>query len=155
MECLVMLTQSSIPDFQTNYTKWVQVMFRSVATKLGVNTSLVSLTGRSIRQWKSPASKHAVWSSKSKIQIQMFEDSVWDFKYMRKVVSEVEKNNQLGSNSQCHGVIPDMLIDGVLNPLSYMQTYISLLPTEPHQEKGKIFLFPMCRNSRHSQVQPP
>ena len=58
----------------------------------------------------------------------VFEDSVWDFKYMRKVVSEVEKNNQLGSNSQCHGVIPDMLmdmlIDGVLNPLSYMQTYL-------------------------------
>ena len=81
----------------------------------------------------------------------VFEDSVWDFKYMRKVVSEVEKNNQLGSNSQCHGVIPDMLIDGVLNPLSYMQTYLSLLPTEPHQEKGKIFLFPMCRNSRQSK----
>ena len=32
----------------------------------------------------------------------VFKDSVWDFQYMRKVVSEVEKNQQMGSNSQCH-----------------------------------------------------
>ena len=81
----------------------------------------------------------------------VFKDSVWDFQYMRKVVSEVEKNQQMGSNSQCHGVIPDMLIDDVLNPFIYMQTYLGLLPTEAHREKGKNFLFPMCRTSKQAK----
>lgn len=84
----------------------------------------------------------------------VFKDSVWDFKYMRKVVSEIEKNQQMGSNSRCHGVIPDMLIDDVLNPFSYMQTYLSLLPTEAHREKGKNFLFPTCRTSKQAKFNP-
>ena len=67
------------------------------------------------------------------------------------MVSEAEKNQQLGSNSQCHGVIPDMLIDDVLNPFSYMQTYIGLLPTDAHKEKGKRYLFPMCRASNQAK----
>ena len=82
---------------------------------------------------------------------QVFEDAIFNFRYMRKVVSEAEKNQQLGSNSQCHGVIPDMLIDDVLNPFSYMQTYIGLLPTDAHKEKGKRYLFPMCRASNQAK----
>ena len=85
----------------------------------------------------------------------IFEDQVWDFKYMRKVVSEAEKNQPLGSNSQCHGVIPDMLIDNIINPLAFMETYMSQLPTEGYRESGKRYMFPKPRDSAHFNVHDP
>ena len=65
-----------------------------------------------------------------------------------KVYSEAEKNNPMGSNTQCAGVIPDMDMQGSgFNPFSYFKTYNSLLPTEPHSKYQKYFLFPMGRVS--------
>ena len=62
--------------------------------------------------------------------------------------SEAEKNNPMGSNTQCAGVIPDMDMQGSgFNPFSYFKTYNSLLPTEPHSKYQKYFLFPMGRVS--------
>ena len=74
-----------------------------------------------------------------------FEDEIWDFKYIRKIVSEAEKNNPLGSNTLCHGVIPDIQLPSGFNPFSYFKTYLSLLPTQPHRQYQKCFLFPMGR----------
>ena len=74
----------------------------------------------------------------------------WYFErwYIRKVYSEAEKNNPMGSNTQCAGVIPDMDMQGSgFNPFSYFKTYNSLLPTEPHSKYQKYFLFPMGRVS--------
>ena len=85
-----------------------------------------------------------------------FTDEVWDFKYIRKIVSEAEKNNPMGSNTLCHGVIPDMEFPSGFNPLEYFKTYLSLLPTEPHKAHHKIFLFPMGRQlSKKFNVHDP
>ena len=82
---------------------------------------------------------------------QEFSDEIWDFKYIRKIVSESEKNNPLGSNTLCHGVIPDMNLPSGFNPFQYFKTYLSHLPTEPHKDYQKIFLFPMGRRQQSNK----
>ena len=73
---------------------------------------------------------------------QIFDDGQYDFKYIRKTFGEAEKNNPLGSNKECHGVIPYMELAAGFNPGEYFEWYISLLPTELHKNAKKVFLFP-------------
>ena len=46
----------------------------------------------------------------------VIEDNIFDFKYVRKTQSEKEKNQQEGSNSTCHGVIPFINLTDLFNP---------------------------------------
>ena len=75
-----------------------------------------------------------------------FKDHLWDFQYIKKVVSETEKNNPMGSNTRCHGVIPDLLIANCFNPFELFQLYKTLLPDVPNCKTKKIYLFPKPRN---------
>ena len=74
-----------------------------------------------------------------------FSDNLFKFKYLRKTVPELEKCNQEGSNTKCHGVIPDMVISEVFNPFTLFSLYISLLPGPNKQ--GVSFLFPKPRGA--------
>ena len=74
-----------------------------------------------------------------------FSDNLFDFKYVRKTVPEQEKNNPMGTNSKCHGVIPDLVIADVFNPFTLFTLYTSLLPGP--NKKGERFLFPKPRGS--------
>ena len=88
---------------------------------------------------------------------QIIEDNIYDFKYIRKVVSEKEKNAAGGSNSACHGVIPFLDMSSGYNPGEYMEFYMSLLPDESTKEglEGG-FLFPKPRQpSRKFNMQDP
>ena len=75
---------------------------------------------------------------------QVFEDDVYEFKYIRKVYAEPEKNNQMGSNTGCHGVIPDIQFTNDFNPFVLFYNYLGLLPEEPNKD-GKRYLFPSSR----------
>jgi hypothetical protein len=72
----------------------------------------------------------------------VFDDPLYKFKYVRKVISEPEKQNQMGTNSQCAGVIPFIKLAGAINPGEFFQWYMGLLPTEAHKTKGQNYLFP-------------
>ena len=72
-------------------------------------------------------------------------DHLYEFKYVRKCVPELEKNNQEGSNTKCHGVIPDMVISEIFNPFTLFTLYMSLLPGPNKQ--GVSFLFPKARGA--------
>jgi len=74
-----------------------------------------------------------------------FDDNLYNFKYVRKITPELEKNNQEGSNTKCHGVIPDMVISEVFNPFTLFTLYLSLLPGPNKQ--GVSFLFPKPRGA--------
>ena len=76
-----------------------------------------------------------------------FQDQLWDFQYIKKVVPETEKNNPMGSNTRCHGVIPDLLVANGFNPFELFQLYKSLLPDEPNSKTKKVYLFPKPRNA--------
>ena len=76
-----------------------------------------------------------------------FQDQLWDFRYIKKVVPETEKNNPNGSNTKCHGVIPDLLICNGFNPFELFQLYKSLLSDVPNSKTNKIYLFPKPRNA--------
>lgn len=78
---------------------------------------------------------------------QIFDDGQYDFKYIRKTFGEAEKNNPLGSNKECHGVIPYMELAAGFNPGEYFEWYISLLPTELHKNAKKVFLFPKPKST--------
>ena len=49
-------------------------------------------------------------------------DEQFEFNYIRKVVSEAEKNQQGGSNSRCHGVIPFLHLAAGFNPGAFFQS---------------------------------
>jgi hypothetical protein len=72
----------------------------------------------------------------------VFDDELYDFKYVRKVISEAEKQNPLGTNSQCAGVIPFIMLAGEFVPGEWFQWYMGLLPAEANKTHGKNFLFP-------------
>ena len=72
----------------------------------------------------------------------IFDDGQYEFKYIRKTFGEAEKNNPLGSNKECHGVIPFMELAAGFNPGEFFEWYLTLLPTELHMNAKKIFLFP-------------
>ena len=74
-----------------------------------------------------------------------FKDKLWKFQYIKKVVSEAEKNNQGGSNTKCHGVIPDLLVTDNFNLFELFQLYKSLIPVVPNKKTNKIYLFPKPR----------
>ena len=76
---------------------------------------------------------------------QVFDDRLYDFKYIRKCVSEAEKNAPQGSNSKCHGVIPFIDLAEGFNPGSLFQFYLSTLPEEKHRKDQKKYLFPKPR----------
>ena len=72
----------------------------------------------------------------------VIEDRIYDFKYIRKVESEKEKNHKEGSNSSCHGVIPFLDLAEGFNPGEYMEFYMSLVPdnlTKTNVEGGYLF----------------
>ena len=75
----------------------------------------------------------------------VIEDRIYDFKYIRKVESEKEKNHKEGSNSSCHGVIPFLDLAEGFNPGEYMEFYMSLVPdnsTKTNVEGGYLFQTP-------------
>jgi hypothetical protein len=72
------------------------------------------------------------------------EDDLFDFKYIRKIVSESEKNQKGGSNTKCHGVIPFIDLPGI-NPGKFFAGYTKLLPTKSFRGTGKNYLFPQPR----------
>ena len=76
----------------------------------------------------------------------MFEDDCYEFKYIRQIVSEQDKNHRDGTNVRCNGVIPVMTIYGSFNPGEYLEFYMSFLPLEAtkiNSEGG--WLFPRAR----------
>ena len=75
----------------------------------------------------------------------VFDDTLYDFKYVRKTVSEKEKAAPLGSNSMCHGVIPFLDLADGFNPGEYFDWYLTLLPKEPNKKDNKRYLFPKPR----------
>ena len=75
----------------------------------------------------------------------IIEDDHFDFKYIRKVVPESEKNQQGGSNTKCHGVIPFMELAAGYNPGQFFEDYMKLLPAKSHRATGKNYLFPQTR----------
>ena len=75
-----------------------------------------------------------------------FEDDNFEFKYVKKVLSEQDKNHQQGTNVRCNGVIPSMLIDGFFNPMEYFNFYLSFLPRAATKEGlPGGWLFPRAR----------
>ena len=71
----------------------------------------------------------------------VFKDEFYEFKYVRKVVSEPEKKNPTGSNTRCHGVILDLILTDTFNPFELFTTYMELLPNVANKS-GKFYLFP-------------
>ena len=75
----------------------------------------------------------------------VFDDNIYDFKYIRKVNPEAEKNNKEGSNSKCHGVIPCIVVADGFNPGEVFQWYLEHLPQKGTNKDGKRYLFPKPR----------
>ena len=75
----------------------------------------------------------------------IFEDDIFDFQYIRKVNPEAEKNNQGGSNSKCHGVIPCIVVAETFNPGEVFRWYLEHLPQKGNKKDGKRYLFPKPR----------
>ena len=79
----------------------------------------------------------------------VIEDPVKNFKYVKHVRSEKDKNHKTGTQSSLHGSIP--FIDfPLINPGEIFEYYLSLLPGEPTMEKLKEegaggFLYPRLR----------
>ena len=69
-----------------------------------------------------------------KKDFKIIEDNIFTFKYIRKVVSEKEKNAPEGSNSSCHGVIPYIDMTPSFNPAQFVAFYMSWLPDESTKE---------------------
>ena len=85
------------------------------------------------------------------IVFKVIEDQNLVLKYIKKVVSEADKNHPGGTNVRCNGVIPFMVVENsdesLFNPGEFFQFYLSFLPskaTKDHLDGG--WLFP-----RHSQ----
>ena len=76
---------------------------------------------------------------------QVFDDNIYEFRYIRKTISEPEKQNPLGTNPRCAGVIPFIEMANGFNPAEFFEFYMNLLPKEPNKSKNKVFLFPMAR----------
>ena len=75
----------------------------------------------------------------------IIEDRIYDFKYIRKMEAEKEKNHKEGSNSACHGVIPYLDLAEGFNPGQFMEFYMSLVPdksTKTNVEGGFLFQTP-------------
>ena len=51
----------------------------------------------------------------------VFEDNNYEFRYLKQIVSEQDKNHPLGTNVRCNGVITYMTIDGNFNPGEYLK----------------------------------
>ena len=84
----------------------------------------------------------------------VIEDQNFVFKYIKKVLSEQDKNHPGGTNVRCNGVIPFMVVEGSdenqFNPGCFFQFYLSFLPlaaTKDHLDGG--WLFPRPR--KHGQ----
>jgi hypothetical protein len=73
---------------------------------------------------------------------QVFDDDIYEFKYVRKVISEAEKQNPMGSNSRCAGAIPFITLAGEFDPGEWFEWYTGLLPEAANKSHGKNFLFP-------------
>ena len=83
-----------------------------------------------------------------KKDFKIIKDNIFSFEYIRKVVSEKEKNAPEGSNSSCHGVIPFINMTPTFNPAKFVTFYMSLLPDESTKEGMEGgFLFPKPRQA--------
>ena len=81
--------------------------------------------------------------------MKVFEDNNFVFKYLRKVISETDKNHPGGTNVRCNGVIPFLEVDGGWNPGAFFEFYLKFLPMEASKQALKGgWLFPRPR--RHS-----
>ena len=76
----------------------------------------------------------------------VIEDKNFIFKYIKKVMSESDKNHPGGTNVQCNGVIPFLVIENnqnsSFNPGEYFQFYLTFLSqeaTKEHLEGGWLF----------------
>ena len=84
------------------------------------------------------------------------EDEKFDFKYLKKFISEQDKNHRAGTNVQCSGVIPFVNIindedDCFFNPAEYFSFYLKFVPfnaSKPAKEGG--YLFPRPRKVGNS-----
>ena len=76
----------------------------------------------------------------------VFEDDNYHFKYIKKTVSESDKNHPQGTNVRCNGVIPYMVIDGYFNPGEFFNFYLSFLPSQSSKDGSEGgWLFPRPR----------
>ena len=88
---------------------------------------------------------------------QVIEDQNFVFKYIKKVVSEADKNHSGGTNVRCNGVIPFMEVENTdeekFNPGEFFQFYLSFLSaeaTKDHLVGG--WLFPRPRKHGQSNL---
>ena len=88
---------------------------------------------------------------------QVFVDKNYVFKYIKKVISESDKNHPGGTNVRCNGVIPFMEIQSgnniMFNPGEYFEFYLSFLPlssSKEHLDGG--WLFPRPRKQGQSSL---
>ena len=74
-----------------------------------------------------------------KADFQILEDHIKDFKYIKQISSEKDKNHKLGTHASLNGCIPYVQF-AKWNPGEYFEQYLSYLP-----EEGTGLLFPKSR----------
>ena len=82
-----------------------------------------------------------------KEHFKIIEDENYQFKYIKKILCEKDKNHKLeGTNVESCGVIPFLVIDNKFNPGQYLQFYLSLIPDQSTMTKVEGgYLFPRPR----------